>query len=150
MTYQRAGHTATLLSSGLVLVAGGGPANAELYEMNASFPDSWRPTITLVTPVLLSVPIGIEGNLFRGISEASGGNGSQNSPTNYPLVVLRSADNQHVRFLMPDPVAGWSDTTFTSVTLTNFPTGAATLTVITNGIPSLPKSVMVESKPGGK
>ena len=72
------------------------------------------------------------GSLFQGISEASGGNGSQNSSSNYPLVQLLSLANEQTLFLPVDPMASWSDTSFTSTPLTimttnsgGFPVGYA-------------------------
>ena len=58
-------------------------------------------------------PLVLSGSLFQGISQASGGN-VQDSSTNYPVVQLRSLDNSQVAFLPVDPIAGWSDTAFTS------------------------------------
>ena len=66
----------------------------------------------------------LTGSLFQGISQASGGN-FQDSSTNYPLVQLRNIDNSQVAFLPVDPMAGWSDSTFISTPVTNFPPGPA-------------------------
>ena len=52
------------------------------------------------------------------------------------MVQLRAIDNSQVAFLPVDPIAGWSDTTFTSTPVNNFPPGPALVTVFTNGIPS--------------
>ena len=156
MRYPRAAHTTTLLVvppnmvSSQVLVAGGGPAIAELYEFPPSFNDGWRPSISQVTRIIVGERLGVEGSLFRGLSEASNGRGSQNSATNYPLVLLGSGNNQVQRLLLPDPLAGWTDTTFTSAPLGDFPTGNATLRVITNGIPSKLQFVVVLPKGAGK
>ena len=86
----------------------------------------------------------LTGSRFQGISQASGGN-FQDSSTNYPVVQLRDIDNSQVAFLPVDPIAGWSDTTFTSTPVNNFPPGPALVTVFTNGIPSDSKYVLVTS-----
>ncbi|HEU0208716.1 MAG TPA: hypothetical protein VFQ78_07030, partial [Candidatus Udaeobacter sp.] len=89
----------------------------------------------------------LTGSLFQGISQASGGNTTQDSSSNYPIVQLRSLDNNQVVFLPVDPVSGWSDTSFTSVPVTGLPDGPALLTVFTNGIPSTAKYLVVDETP---
>jgi hypothetical protein len=84
----------------------------------------------------------LTGSRFQGISQASGGN-FQDSSTNYPVVQLRAIDNSQVAFLPVDPIAGWSDTAFTSTPVNNFPPGPALVTVFTNGIPSDSKYLVV-------
>ena len=139
----RFAHTATLLPSGQILVAGGldsafnAFASAELYDPGLGFQEAWRPRVTAVGPVAVGGAVGVEGSFFQGLSEASGANGSRNSATNYPLVQLRRLDSEQTVFLPIDPVAGWSDNSFTSLPLASFPPGWAFLTVITNGIPSI-------------
>src|SRR5205823_1377310 len=73
----------------------------------------------------------------------SGGNGAQNSSSNYPLVQLLSLANEQTLFLLVDAMTGWSNTSFTSTPITlmttsssGFPIGYALVTVFTNGIPS--------------
>src|SRR5207248_11542049 len=84
----------------------------------------------------------LTGSRFQGISQASSGNG-QYSSTTYPTVQLRAIDNSQVAFLPVDPIAGWSDTAFTSTPVNNFPAGPAFVTVFTNGIPSDSKYLAV-------
>jgi hypothetical protein len=143
----RGNHTATLLPNGMVLVAagtgsGGVLASAELYDVGFGFvrPD-WQPQIATVTSPLIS-SLTLTGSRFQGISQASGGS-FQDSSTNYPLVQLRNIDNSQVAFLPVDPTAGWSNTSFTSTRVNNFPPGPALVTVFTNGIPSDSKYLVV-------
>jgi hypothetical protein len=158
-------HTATLLPSGKVVVAGGIPnsagpdlMSAELYDPGLDFDPAWQPLLTNVSPS--TVPSGsalaASGFRFKGISEASGGNSSQNSSSNYPLVQLLSLTNEQTFFLPVDAMAGWSDTSFTSQPLTimtpnssGFPVGYALVTVFTNGIPSQSQFVLAASGPSG-
>lgn len=125
----------SLLPNGKLLVAGGDSgATAELYDTTVSTPPTIKPAITSATfstggKLLLS------GSTFFGSSEASSGNGAQDSPTNFPLVQLRLLENAHTFFLSPDPAANPYSTGYTSAPVPAF-TGYALATVFTNGIAS--------------
>src|SRR5437667_1771519 len=147
---EREEHTATLLASGKVLVAGGIDSNintsssAELYDQGLGFDASWQPLLTTATPLIVpGSELTASGSRFKGISEASGGNGAQNSSSNYPLVQLLSLANEQTLFLPVDAITGCSDISFTSTPITvmttsssGFPIGYALVTVFTNGIPA--------------
>src|SRR5256886_5899689 len=152
LTNARENHTATLLPSGKVLVTGGTSDNsiselssAELYDQGLGFDPTWQPSLTTVSPSSLRSgdALTASGSKFTGISEASGGNGVQNSSSNYPLVQLLSLANEQTLFLPVDAINGWSDTSFKSTPIalmttasSGFPIGYALVTVFTNGIPS--------------
>ncbi|HJU10495.1 MAG TPA: kelch repeat-containing protein, partial [Candidatus Binataceae bacterium] len=139
-------HTATLLPNGKVLVAGGEDtslhilASAELYNVGLGFATASQPKIKAIKSH--GNQLQITGKRFQGISQASGGN-TQDSATNYPLAQLRSIDSAQVTFLPVDSSRGWSNTSFTSGTITSFPAGPAVLTVFANGIPSQMKYLTV-------
>src|SRR5207302_11447191 len=89
---ERFNQTATLLPSGKVLVAGGQGSSgilssAELYDPGLGFNASWQPLLSRVSPSILPDRrvLLASGSRFKGISEASGGNGAQNSSSNYPM-----------------------------------------------------------------
>jgi hypothetical protein len=62
------------------------------------------------------------------------------------LAHVCSLDSSQVAFLPVDPAFGWSDTTFTSLPVKDFPFGRAQVTVFTNGIPSTAKPVIVAKR----
>src|SRR5438094_3771303 len=104
----------------------------------------------MVTPLIVQgTELTASGSRFQGISEASGGNGVQNSSSDYPLVEVLSLTNEQTLFLPVNAMAGWSDISFTSTPITlmtgsssGFPIGYALVTVFTNGIPSQSQFVL--------
>src|SRR5204863_2781630 len=121
-------HTATVLPNGKVLVTGGhgGGASTELYDIGLGFSAPWQPQIATVTsPLSLASGLEITGSQFRGISGGSSGN-SQDSPTDYPLVQLRSIESGQTMFLL---TTNWSTNSFTSLPVWSFPPGFALATV---------------------
>ena len=137
MTTNRLSGTATLLGNGKVLATGGDPSfitSAEIYDAGVGFSASWQPQITTFTsPLSAGGSLTLGGSLFRGISEASGGNGTQDSPSDLPVVQLRSIDGGLTTLLLPTT---WSATSYGSAQITNFPVGYALVTMFVNGIPS--------------
>ena len=127
---------------------------ADLYSglySGLGFDPGWQPLLTMVTPLIVQgSELTASGSRFQGISEASGGNGVQNSSSNYPLVQLLNLANEQTLLLPVDAMTGWSDSSFTSTPITvmttsssGFPIGYALVTVFTNGIPSQSQFVLV-------
>ena len=140
MTNARYASTTTLLGNGKVLVAGGSYggvlASAELYDVGLGFDSAAQPVIlTATSPLVDGTSLVLTGTGFKGVSGASGGD-FNDSPTNYPVVQLRSIENGLSVFLLSSNTSPWSDTSFTSVPVSGFPLGYALVTVFTNGIPS--------------
>ena len=131
----RSSHTATLLPSGKVLVAGGSVTNAaELYDTGLGFSTAWQPQIATNTWALASGGnLALSGSGFRGISEGSGGNGSQDSPADFPVVQLRGIESGQT---LPLLCTSWSTNGFVSAAVNHFLSGYALATVFVNGIPS--------------
>jgi hypothetical protein len=142
LNFGRTFHTATLLLSGKVLVAAGNnsaypwftnTSSAELYDVGLGFTNTCQPQIaTCTSPLNLGGSLVLSGSGFRGVSEGSGGN-SQDSPSDYPLVQLRSIESGQTMFL---PSTNWQTNSFTSAPVWGYPAGYALATVFVNGIPS--------------
>jgi hypothetical protein len=134
-----------LLPNGNVLVTGGYNPGAypaylnrwELYDVGLGFTNSWQPKIaTFTSPLKIGGSLALTGSGFRGISEGSGGNGAQDSSSDYPLVQLRNLESGQTLFLLSAQGKNWSATSFTSAPVWGFPPGYALATVFVNGIPS--------------
>jgi hypothetical protein len=147
----RALQTVTVLPDGRVLTAGGSTnlsgaapfASTELYDAGLGFSPSWRPQISGFSPMLgLGNRLFLTGQGFRGFSGGSGGNTSQDSPADYPVVQLRAIGNGQTLFLL---TTNWSTNTFLSAPVNNFPVGHALVTVFVNGIPSVSRALLVTS-----
>jgi hypothetical protein len=131
--------TATLLPSGQVLVVGGYSTNnviqpaAQLYDAGSGINASWRPRInSAVSPISVGQGLTLTGSGFRGISGGSGGNFSQDSPADHPVVQLRSMEGERIALLS---AASWSSNSFVSAPVGSFPQGWTLVTVFANGIP---------------
>jgi hypothetical protein len=136
----RRDHTATLLLDGQVLVAGGQSTNfvtlssTELYNVGLGFSANWQPHIaTATSPLPLGRSLALAGSGFRGVTEGSGGNGTQSSASACPVVQLRNLESGQTAFLSS---TNWQAGSFASLPLANVPPGHALATVFVNGIPS--------------
>ena len=143
MNFSRNAHTLTLLPDGAVLAVGGNTGIPELFDVGLGYSNVDRPVISSVAPIISpGSAFSVTGSGFRGYSEASGG-GSQSSSTGYPLLQLRSLENEQTRFIPPNFFAPWSDASFDSDTINDFPAGYALVTVFTNGLPSISSIVLI-------
>ena len=141
-------HTATVLDSGKVLIAGGAGgsgslATGELFTPGY-FDESRRPAMTSVSTASGAAQISITGAGLLGDSECSSGS-MGSSPSNFPLLLLQRVDNNQSVFLGPDPLKQVTDTSLTSQTLTDLylSAGHYRVTVIVNGVPSVSQIVNI-------
>ncbi len=158
LTYTRQLHTATILPSGKVLVAGGYGVDdevpiAELYDPGTVTPyTGGKPTLDSLnsTTVCLGTDyVGASGSGFEGLSECSGGNGGQNSSTNYPLLQIHSLADDSYTYLQVDPAHPWSDISFRSLVVGSgsLTPGEADASIVTNGIASDPIAITIYAPP---
>jgi uncharacterized repeat protein (TIGR01451 family) len=145
----------TLLPNGRVLVQGGlaGTGNytalSETFDPGLGYGASAQPHITSATSTVnYNTALSVTGSRFRGISGASVGN-AQDSPTNYPLMQLRSLETGQTQYLLSSTTTGqgWSDTSFTSRPVAGFMVGQALLTPVVNGTPGVSAIISVAPPP---
>ena len=83
--------------------------------------------------------ITLTGSGFLGDADGSGGS-FNSSPTNYPLLMLRRVDSDQTLWLSG---TSWSDSSFTSATLSGVPNGYYRASIVTGGIPSIQRLILV-------
>lgn len=134
-----------LLPTGQVLVNG-----TEVYNPTGTYESAWAPTIkTVPTTVVLGTTYTISGTQFNGLSQANAFGDEYQTATNYPLVRITNNSTGHVFYAKTHNhstmgVATGTATVSTKFDVpTNMETGASTLVVVANGIPSLPVNITV-------
>ena len=135
-----------MLPTGQVLVGG-----SEVYNPTGTYEASWAPSIT---SVLSSVTRGstykIFGTQFNGLSQAAAFGDEYETATNYPLVRITNNATGHVFYARTHDHSTMGVATGSATVSTTFDvpatmeSGASTLEVVANGIPSAPVSVTVK------
>ena len=125
-------------------------ATVSVFTPKGTYQKAWAPTITSVpSSVTRGKTYLIKGTQFNGLSQGSAYGDDLQSATNYGLVRITNNATKHVfyaRTANPSTMAVATEslpvsTHFTVSTSTE--TGASTLVVVTNGIPSAAKAVTV-------
>jgi hypothetical protein len=137
----------TVLPNGQILIGG-----SEVYNSTGTYQAAWQPTISNVpSSVTRGQTYQISGTQFNGLSQAGGGMGDEyQSSTNYPLVQITNTSSKHVFYARTHDHSTMGVATGKATVSTNFDvpsgmeTGASSLVVIANGIPSSPVSVTVQ------
>ncbi len=134
-----------VLPTGQVLVGG-----AEVYNSAGTYLPAWAPSISSVpTTVVRGSTYKISGTQFNGLSQAAAFGDEYQTATNYPLVRITNNSTGHVFYAKTHDHSTMAVATGTKVVSTNFDvpasmeTGASSLVVVANGIPSAAVSITV-------
>lgn len=137
-----------VLPTGQVLV-GGGPT--EVYDPTGTYQTSWQPAITTFpSSVTRGSTYSISGTQFNGLSQAAHFGDEFQTATNYPLVRITNKSTHHVFYARTHDHSTMGVATGSTTVSTNFDvaasteTGASTLEVVANGIPSVAVSITVQ------
>ncbi|MGH6889114.1 MAG: hypothetical protein ACREHF_07965 [Rhizomicrobium sp.] len=136
-----------ILPTGQVLLGGN-----EVFNSSGTYNSAWQPTVTnYPSTVTRGSTYKIEGTQFNGLSQAGGTMGDEyQSSTNYPLVQITNNSSKDVFYARTHDHSTMGVATGNKTVSTNFDvpagmeTGASSLVVIANGIPSQPVSITVQ------
>ena len=122
----------------------------EVFTPKGTFQNAWKPAITSVPSTITHGKTYVaKGTQFSGFSNGAAYGDDFQDSTNYALVRITNTASGHVfyaRTTKPSSYAVQSGTLAESTSFTvpaGIETGASTLQVVTNGIPSDPSSVTV-------
>ncbi|MFZ0801389.1 MAG: hypothetical protein WAN70_04425, partial [Terriglobales bacterium] len=142
-----------VLPTGQVLycAADGSSIDVELYTPKGSPNNAWRPTITkFPTLVGRGESFTIFGKQLNGFSAGAVYGDDAQMATNFPLAVIRNNATGHFFFAATSNFSTMGIATgktleaFSFAVSTGTETGASTIYVVTNGIPSAGKSITVQ------
>jgi len=136
-----------VLPTGQVIVVG---SSVELYTSSGRPLASWAPKITAFPAIVVrGSTYQISGKQFNGLSQAAAFGDEYETATNYPLVRITNQASGHVFYARTHDHSTMAVATGTATVSTNFDvpagmeTGASTLVVVANGIPSKPVNITV-------
>ncbi len=126
--------------------------DVEFLKSVGTFKSAWQPTISSVSTTLThgSTNNAISGTQFNGLSQANAYGDDFQDATNYPLVRITNNSTKHVFYCKTHNHSTMAVATGTKVVSTKFDvpatieTGASTLVVVANGIPSASVAVTVK------
>jgi hypothetical protein len=136
----------------MVLPTGEILVNGNLLYTEPGTPNpAWAPTIsTAPSAVTRGSTYPISGTQFNGLSQAAAFGDELQTATNYPLVRITNTASGHVFYARTHDHSTMGVATGATIVSTNFDvpsaaeTGASTLVVVANGIPSAPVTVTVQ------
>ena len=122
----------------------------EVFTPKGTFKSAWEPKITSVPTTLThGKSYVVKGTQFSGYTNGAAYGDDFQDSTNYALVRITNTASKHVVYAKTTNPSSFGVQTGSLVESTNFTvpasieTGASTLQVVTNGIPSVPTSVTV-------
>jgi hypothetical protein len=149
LTPDKAGNATPILMlpSGQALVE---TFNVEVYNPKGTYKAAWAPKVTKYPhSVNRGTTYQIFGKQFNGLSQAASFGDEYETATNYPLVRITNTATGHVFYAKTHDHSTMGVATGNTVVSTNFDvpadmdTGASTLEVVANGIPSKKVSITV-------
>ena len=140
-----AGGSLLVLASGQILVGG-----TSVYSPTGTYSPAWAPTITnCPATVTRGSTYQITGTQFNGLSQANAFGDEYQTATNYPLVRITNNASGHVFYARTHDHSSMGVATGSKPVSTNFDvpagmeTGASSLVVVANGIPSVAVNITV-------
>ena len=134
-----------VLPTGEVLVGG-----SEVYTSTGSYQASWAPSITTYPHTIVrGSSYKISGKQFNGLSQAAAFGDEDETATNYPLVRITNQSSGHVFYARTHDHSTMAVATGKAIVSTHFDvpanmeTGASSLEVVANGIPSKKVTITV-------
>ena len=134
-----------VLATGEILVGG-----FEVYTPTGTYNPAWAPTITnCPASVTRGTTYQITGTQFNGLSQANAFGDEYQTATNYPLVRITNNASGHVFYARTHDHSSMGVATGSKPVSTNFDvpagmeTGASSLVVVANGIPSVAVNITV-------
>ena len=141
-----AGGLLMVLPTGQILVNG-----TEVYNGPGTYDPAWQPTLSSYpTSVARGSTYPISGTQFNGLSQANAFGDEEQTATNYPLVRITNTASGHVVYARTHDHSTMAVATGKAIVSTNFDvpatteTGASSLVVVANGIPSAPVAITVQ------
>jgi hypothetical protein len=123
----------------------------EVFTPKGTYKAAWQPKITSApTRVTKGKTYVVKGTQFSGFTNGAAYGDDFQDSTNYALVRITNTASGHVVYARTTNPSSYAVQSGTAAESTNFKvpasieTGASTLEVITNGIPSAPSSVTVD------
>jgi hypothetical protein len=132
-----------ITANGSVLLTHLGTPDMWFYHPKGTYKAAWQPHITS-HPATVNVgsTYTLQGTQFNGLTQGAYFGDDAQSATNYPLVRIRNNKTGHISFARTHSFSTMAVSTGTATVSTKFDvltgteTGASTLEVIANGIPS--------------